>query len=127
MKRTTLHTDQAPAAVGPYSQAVRWGDLLFVSGQIGIDPQTGTLTEGLKQQTEQVIQNLSAVCVAAGTELRHAVKLTVYLTNMSAFATINDILGRHFADEPPARATVEVSALPLKALVEMDAIVPVVD
>lgn len=124
MSREVVHTDRAPGAVGPYSQAIKAGGILFVSGQIGIDPQTGALMEGLSQQAEQVLKNLTAVCEAAGTTVQRAAKLTVYVTDIASFPLINEMMSRYFAEEPPARATVEVSALPLQALVEMDAVIP---
>ena len=122
MTRTIIHTDDAPAAVGPYSQAVRLGNLVFTAGQIGLDPATGKLREGLEAQTEQVLANLQAVLTAAGSDLSRVLKTTIFLTNMADFATVNGIYGRHFGDAPPARSTVAVAALPLGALVEIEAI-----
>ena len=121
--RKTLSTDRAPAAVGPYSQAVISGNLLFVSGQIGLNPADGKMAEGFDAQARQVIANLQAVCEAADTSLDRAVKLTVYLTDLSRFPALNELMAGAFPADPPARATVEVSALPLDALVEMDAVV----
>ena len=122
MTRTIIHTDDAPAAVGPYSQAVRLGNLVFTAGQIGLDPATGKLREGLEAQTEQVLANLQAVLTAAGSDLSRVLKTTIFLTNMADFAAVNRIYGRHFGDAPPARSTVAVAALPLGALVEIEAI-----
>ncbi|NOX63530.1 MAG: RidA family protein [Chloroflexi bacterium] len=122
MTRTIIHTDDAPAAVGPYSQAVRSGNLVFTAGQIGLDPATGELREGLEAQTEQVLSNLKAVLRAAGADMDRIVKTTIYLTDMADFATVNGIYARHFEDAPPARSTVAVAALPLGALVEIEAV-----
>lgn len=123
MNREIITTDHAPAAVGPYSQAVRAGDFVFTAGQIGLDPATGQLVAGgLEAQTRQVLANLSAVLAAAGTSLDNVVKTTIFLTDLSAFKTVNNIYGQHFTGAPPARSTVEVAALPLGALVEIEAV-----
>ncbi len=122
MNRQIIHTDQAPAAVGPYSQAVRVGNLLYTAGQIGIDPTTGQLQTGLEAQTRQILANLQAVLKAAGTSLSSVVKTTIFLTNMKDFATVNAIYGEFFPEAPPARSTVAVAALPLGALVEIEAV-----
>lgn len=122
MKREIIATDRSPAAVGPYSQAVRVGDFVFTAGQIGIDPKTGTLQPGLEAQTRQVLENLKAVLEAAGCGLGDVVKTTIFLTDLSHFATVNAIYGEAFPDSPPARSTVQVSALPLGALIEIEAI-----
>ena len=121
--REVIHTDEAPAAVGPYSQAIRSDHYLFLSGQIGLHPGTGELAEGFEAQAEQVLDNLQAVCAAAGTALGQAVKLTVYLTDLGDFAAFNAMMAERFSEAPPARATVQVAALPLGAVVEMDAII----
>ncbi len=121
-KREVIHTDKAPAAVGPYSQAIRVGQWVFTAGQIGINPTTGRLAEGLVAQTRQTLQNLEAVLVAAGTNLRHVVKTTIYMVDLSEFRTVNAIYGEVFDENPPARSTVQVAALPLGALVEIEAI-----
>lgn len=120
----SVETDAAPAPVGPYSQAVVQGDLVFASGQIPIDPGTGRLVEGaIEEQTERVIRNLAAVLEAAGSGLGRVLKTTVYVTDLSLFARVNEVYARHFHHVPaPARATVQVAALPLGAAVEMDAI-----
>ena len=112
----------APAAIGPYSQAIAAGGLVHCSGQIAIDPSTGALIQGdVAAQTERVLQNLAAVLAAAGTDLSRAVKCTVYLKNMADFAAMNAVYTRHFpGDAPPARATVGVAELPRGALVEID-------
>lgn len=122
MHRDIIRTDKAPAAVGPYSQAVRVASFVFTAGQIGIDPATGTLVDGLVAQTRQVMTNLQAVLEAAGTGLEHVVKTTIYLTDMKEFRTVNAIYGEYFQENPPARSTVEVAGLPLGALVEIEAV-----
>jgi 2-iminobutanoate/2-iminopropanoate deaminase len=124
--KTTIATDAAPAAIGPYSQAVRSGDLLFTSGQVALDPATGALVQGgIREQTERVFANLSAVLEEAGLDMAHVVKATVYLKNMTDFAAMNEIYAKYLAPEgvvPPARTTIEVARLPKDALVEIDLI-----
>lgn len=116
-------TDRAPAAVGPYSQAIVAGELVFVSGQIPLDPTTGELVEGdFSAQVEQVLRNLEAVLTAAGCDRRRVAKVTVFLTDLRRFAEMNAIYERFFGDHRPARAAVEVSALPRGAAVEMEAV-----
>ena len=122
MKRI-ISTDRAPAAVGPYSQAVRAGDLLFISGQIGIDPATGSMAEGLEAQVEQVLENLKSIVEEAGGSMGSIVKATVLLQSMDDFKAMNGIYAEYFESDPPARAAFEVGALPLGALVEIEAIV----
>ncbi len=122
MKKTIVHTEKAPAAVGPYSQAVRVGSFVFTAGQVGLDPETGTLRDGLEAQTRQALANLQAVLEAAGTDLAHVVKTTIFMTDLSAFKQVNAIYGEVFTENPPARSTVQVAALPLGALVEIEAI-----
>lgn len=119
-----IRTDEAPAPIGPYSQGIRAGDLVFVSGQIPIDPKTGKLVHGdVEDQTRQVLANLKAILEASGSDLSRVVKATVYITDMSVFPRINAVYAKAFdTDPPPARATVEVSALPMGAHVEIDAI-----
>jgi 2-iminobutanoate/2-iminopropanoate deaminase len=113
-----------PAAIGPYSHAVRAGGLLFCSGQLPADPETGELLDGdLGAQTSRCLENLSIVCAAAGTTLDEAVRVTVYTTNMDAFAEINEAYAEHFAGDPPARAAIGVAALPRGAAIELDAVV----
>ena len=119
-----IHTDAAPAAVGPYSQAVRAGDFLFVSGQLGIDPGTGSLAEGgIEQQVHQALKNLTSILEAAGADVRSVVKTTVLLQSIDDFKAMNDVYKTYFAEEPPARAAFEVGRLPLDALVEIEAVV----
>lgn len=119
----TISTDKAPGAIGPYSQAVRAGNLLFCSGQIPIDPRTGEfVSEDVSEQTEQVIKNLAAVLEAAGTRLNRVVKTTVFLADMNDFAKMNEVYAKHFSDNKPARATVEAARLPKDARVEIEAV-----
>jgi 2-iminobutanoate/2-iminopropanoate deaminase len=114
----------APAAIGPYSHAVRAGDLLFCSGQIALDPESGELVgETPAEQTRRCLDNLTAVCSAAGASLADAVRMTVYMTDLSAFADVNEAYGEYFESDPPARVTVGVAALPKGAQVEIDAVV----
>lgn len=121
--RTPISTDRAPAAVGPYAQAVRLGGLVFTAGQVGLDPSTGELVAGgIGEQTLQVLRNLEAVLDAAGSSLGDVVKTTVYLTDMADFAAVNDAYGSRFGDSPPARSTIAVRALPLGAAVEIEAV-----
>lgn len=118
-----VQTDHAPRAIGPYSQAVRAGDLIFASGQIPTDPQTGEFVAGgISEQTEQVLRNLAAVLEAAGSGLDRVVKTTVFLADMNDFAAMNEVYGRFFVSEPPARATVQAARLPRDARVEIEAI-----
>ena len=119
-----VRTENAPAAIGPYSQAVQAGGFVFASGQIPIDPRTGEFVEGgIREQTEQVLRNLSAVLQAAGSSLDRVVKTTVFLADMNDFAAMNEVYGRYFsADAPPARATVQAARLPRDARVEIEVI-----
>lgn len=118
-----VRTDGAPKAIGPYSQAVVHGGLAFLSGQIPLDPVTNQLVEGdVAIQTERVLENLKAVLAAAGSSLERVVKTTVYLRNMSDFPKMNEVYGRYFSENPPARATVEAARLPRDVSVEIDAI-----
>jgi 2-iminobutanoate/2-iminopropanoate deaminase len=121
-KLDAVVTGAAPAAIGPYSQAVRVGDLLFVSGQIPLDPTTGELAAGIEEQTRRVLTNLGAILTAAGADYADVVKTTVYLVDLTDFAAVNAIYASYFQATPPARATVQVAALPKGALVEIDAI-----
>lgn len=124
MNRQTVETDQAPAAIGPYSQAVAVDGILYVSGQIPLDPGSGEIVAGgVSAQATRVLENLKAVVEAAGGDMSKVVKVTIYLTDMSQFATVNEIYGSFFCAPFPARACVEVSALPKGVGVEMDAIV----
>jgi 2-iminobutanoate/2-iminopropanoate deaminase len=122
--KTAIATGEAPAAIGPYSQAIRIDDTLYASGQIGLDPATGQLVSGgIAQQTTRVLENIQAVLAAAGLNMAHVVKTTVFLTSMSDFSTMNDIYAKYFTPEgavPPARSTVAVAALPKDALVEIE-------
>ena len=118
-----IATDRAPRAIGPYSQAVRAGNLVFASGQIPIDPATGEFVAGgVAEQTEQVLRNLTSVFAAAGVELNQVVKTTVFLADMEDFAAMNEVYGRFFGEQPPARATVQAARLPRDAKVEIEAI-----
>ena len=123
--RRTIQTDQAPAAIGPYVQAVavQPKELVFCSGQIALDPATGAIIDGdVEAQAERVLDNLGAVLVAAGCSFADVVRTTIFLKSMDDFAKVNEIYGKRFHSEPPARATVEVSRLPKDVLVEIDAI-----
>lgn len=121
--KQVIETKNAPQAIGPYSQAIKAAGLVFASGQIPIDPSTGEFVAGgVADQTEQVLKNLSAVLEAAGTDLNSVIKTTVFLADMKDFVAMNEVYGRFFAVEPPARATVEASGLPRDALVEIEAI-----
>ncbi len=122
VNRTVISTEKAPAAVGPYSQAVKVEQFIFTSGQIGINPLTGQLRLGIEEQTRQVLDNLAAVLAAAGSDMEQIVKTTIFLTDISEFATVNGIYAQAFHAEPPARSTVQVAALPLGALVEIEAV-----
>lgn len=116
-------TERAPRAIGPYSQAVRSGNFLFASGQIPIDPATGEFVAGgITEQTEQVMRNVSAILEAAGAGLQQVVKTTVFLADMDDFTAMNEVYGRYFGDNPPARATVQAARLPRDARVEIEAI-----
>lgn len=123
MDMKQIHSEQAPAAIGPYSQAILAGDFLFVSGQIGIDPKTGKLAEGIEEQTKQVLENLQAILQEAGASFSQAVKFTIYLASMDDFETVNDIYASYLNKPYPARVAYEVSRLPKDALIEMDVIV----
>jgi len=122
MKREVIATDNAPGAVGPYSQGIVSGDFVFTSGQIGLDPATGKLVEGgIEAQTAQVFKNLRGVLEAAGTSLEHVVKATVFLADMGDFAAMNGVYAEQFGDAPPARSTFEAKP-PVGALVEIELI-----
>lgn len=125
-EKEAIHTTQAPAALGPYSQAIRIGDFVFTSGQVALDPATGQLVEGgIEAQTRRVLQNLHAVLQAAGLDLARVVKTTVFLKDMNDFAAMNQAYAEHFQSETvpaPARSTVEVARLPKDALVEIEVI-----
>jgi len=124
--RETVDAPGAPAAIGPYSHAVRAGGLLFCSGQIPLDPDTGELVGATAgEQARRCLENLRAVCAAAGTTLERAVRVTVYMTDLGEFAEVNDVYGSFFGEDPPARVTVGVAALPKGARVEIEAVVAV--
>lgn len=118
-----VFTNKAPEAIGPYSQAIVAGDFLYASGQIGINPETGEVAEGIEAQTRQVMDNLKAVLAEANATFSQVVKFTIYLSSMDDFATVNEIYGNYLEKPYPARATVEVSRLPKDVLVEIDAVV----
>ena len=121
--REIISTENAPRAIGPYSQAVRAGGFVFASGQIPIDPATGEFVAGgVAEQTDQVLRNVSAVLEAAGTRLDRVVKTTVFLADMNDFIAMNEVYGRFFGEQPPARATVQAARLPRDAKVEIEAI-----
>jgi len=123
MPREIVSTDAAPRAIGPYSQAIRAGGFLFLSGQVALDPRTGQLVgSDIKQQTRQVLENVRAILEAAGSSLRQVVKCTVFLADMNDFGPMNEEYGSFFQDQPPARTTVQVARLPRGALVEIDVI-----
>lgn len=126
MSKQAVSTPSAPAAIGPYSQAIRSGNLLFISGQIPLDPETGKVVEGdAAVQTARVLQNLSAILEAAGSGFAQVLKTTVYLCDMADFSLMNEVYARFFGDCPPARATVAVSRLPRNVSVEIDLIAEV--
>ena len=121
--RQAVSSDGAPQAIGPYSQAIRAGSLLFVSGQIPLDPATGAMVEGdIAAQTHRVFANLGAILAAAGASFDHVVRTTVYLADMNDFGTVNEIYGTYFSAPAPARATVQAARLPKDARVEIDLI-----
>ena len=121
MKKAIV-SKEAPAAIGPYSQAIRSGGMLYVSGMLGIDPESGNLKEGVLAQAEQALQNLAAVLKEAGTDTAAVVKTTVFITDMASFAAVNELYARYFTAPFPARSCVEVRALPKGGLFEIEAI-----
>lgn len=123
MTRSIVSTPNAPAAIGTYSQAVRCGDTLYLSGQIGLDPASGQLVDGVENQIQRVFANLKAVAEAAGASLDSVAKLTVYLTDLANFARVNEAMAQYFSQPYPARAVVGVASLPRGALIEADAII----
>ena len=128
MAKETIHTDQAPAAIGPYVQAVRVGGLIYTAGQGGLDPVTGKLVEGgVEAQAQQTMQNLAVVLEAAGSDFSHVVKTNIFLRYIKDFAAVNQVYASFFNDNFPARSTVAVSALPLKALVEIEMVALVIE
>jgi 2-iminobutanoate/2-iminopropanoate deaminase len=123
LNHTVIHSDSAPKAIGPYSQAIRVGDLIFAAGQTPIDPATGNLVEGdIETQTRRVLLNIKVVLEAAGSGLDKVVKTTVFMTNLGDFARMNAVYGEYFPANPPARSTVQVAALPKAAQVEIECV-----
>ena len=121
-----IFTNKAPAAIGPYSQAVQWGDVVFISGQIPLDPENGQLNNAtFEDETNQVLDNLEAICQEAGGTLDHILKLTIYLTDLSKFDVVNSIMAARFSEPFPARATLEISKLPKEVSIEIDAILSI--
>ncbi|MDM1261616.1 RidA family protein [Acinetobacter indicus] len=123
MSRQVIHTENAPAAIGTYSQAILVGNTVYLSGQIGLDPYSMELVDGIEAQIRRVFDNLKAVCEAAGGTLADIAKLNIYLTDLSNFQLVNQIMGEYFAQPYPARAALGVASLPKGALVEMDGVV----
>jgi len=122
MAKTIISTPNAPSAIGTYSQAVRCGDTVYLSGQIGLDPKSMQLVEGIDAQIERVFANLKAVAEAAGATLNHSVRVTIYLTDLANFAKVNETMAKYFSEPYPARAAIGVASLPRGALVEADAV-----
>jgi len=121
--KTSIHTKNAPSPVGPYSQAIRVGNLIFISGQIPTNPATGELVKGtLKEQTSRCMDNIKAIITAAGGSMKDIVRTTIYLTNMADFSTVNETYANYFDLDPPARTTIQVAALPKGVPIEIDAI-----
>jgi reactive intermediate/imine deaminase len=125
--KQVIHSKHAPAAIGPYSQAIRVGETIYMSGQIGLDPGSGALVEGLDAQAHQVFKNLRAVAQAAGGELDDIVKVTLLLADLNDFAKVNEIMASYFTEPYPARATYQVAGLPRGARIEVDAIMEMAD
>ncbi|WP_070885846.1 RidA family protein [Pseudomonas sp. D1-3] len=122
MSKSVINSDKAPAAIGTYSQAIKAGNTVYLSGQIPLNPKTMELVEGFEAQTVQVFENLKSVIEAAGGSFNDVVKLNIFLTDLSHFATVNEVMGRYFQQPYPARAAIGVAALPKGAQVEMDGI-----
>jgi 2-iminobutanoate/2-iminopropanoate deaminase len=121
--KEVVTTDRGPKPIGPYSQAVKTGGFLFLSGQVALDPKSGEMTGGdIRQQTERVLENIKGILEAAGSNLHHVVKTTVFLRDINEFPAMNEVYGRYFTAAPPARSTVEVARLPKDALVEVEVI-----
>ena len=124
--RDIVITDRGPKPIGPYSQAVKSGGFIFVSGQVALDPKTGEFAAGdIRQQTERTLNNIKAILEAAGANLHHVVKTTVFLKDLAEFTSMNEVYGRYFSSAPPARSTVQVARLPKDALVEIEVIAAV--
>lgn len=126
MKREVIVPQGSPKPVGPYSPAIRWGNLVFCAGQTGVDPATGKLAETFEDQVRHTLQNLSTILKAADTDLAHAIKTTVYLTDIDDFAVMNGIYKEFFPQDPPGRTTIAVQALPMGARIEIEVIAAVV-
>ncbi|HME46507.1 MAG TPA: RidA family protein [Syntrophorhabdales bacterium] len=123
MEKKVIHSDKAPAAIGPYSQAIKWGNMLSTSGQIPLDPASGQVVEGgIRAQTKQALENLKQVLIAGGAGLGNVVKTTCFLDDMNDFAQFNEVYAEYFKDSPPARSCVAVDRLPKDVLVEIEAI-----
>jgi 2-iminobutanoate/2-iminopropanoate deaminase len=121
--RDVILTDRGPKPIGPYSQAIRANGFLYLSGQVALDPKTGEMTGvDIRQQTERVLENVKGILEAAGSNLHHVVKTTVFLKDMNEFAAMNEVYGKYFTSPPPARSTVQVSRLPKDAMVEIEVI-----
>ncbi len=127
MSKTPIQSKHAPAALGPYSQGIRAGATVYLSGQIGLDPATGNLVDGLEPQAHQVLKNLRAVAQAAGGELDDVVKLTIYLADLADFAKVNELMATYFKPPYPARATLQVAALPKAARIEIEGVLVLPD
>ncbi|MCF7792234.1 MAG: RidA family protein [Victivallales bacterium] len=122
MEKKIISTNNAPAAIGPYSQAVCIDKFVYTSGQIPLDPETGEIAPDIKSQTEQVMKNVKAVLEAAGTDLKHVIKTLIFIKNMGDFSTVNEIYGSYFTEAPPARSCVEAARLPKDVLIEIEAV-----
>ena len=122
MPKEVIFTDKAPKAIGPYSQAIKFGNILFISGQVPVNPATGELTGDIKVQTRQVLENIKSILAAAGASANDIVKTTVFLKNLDDFTAMNEIYSAYFPKEAPARSTVEVARIPRGALIEIEAI-----
>ena len=122
MSKEVIFTDKAPKAIGPYSQAIKFGNILFISGQVPVNPATGELTGDIKVQTRQVLENIKSILSAAGASANDIVKTTVFLKNLDDFTAMNEIYSAYFPKEAPARSTVEVARIPRGALIEIEAI-----
>jgi len=120
--KKVVHTDKAPKAIGPYSQAIEANGMLFISGQVPVNPETGEIPEGIEAQTEQVMKNIEAILVEAGYKFSDVIKSTCLLSDMVNFKQMNEVYGKYYAENPPARAAFAVKELPLKALVEIETI-----
>ena len=122
MANEIISTQKAPGAIGPYSQAVRAGDMLFTSGQLGLNPETGVLAEGVRAQADQALKNLGAILHEAGLDYKDVIKTVVFIKNMADFKTVNEVYAQYFTANDPARSCVEVAALPMGGLVEVECV-----